>query len=129
MEVADGALADFGKIKADLKHLRNALLPVNVAFAHVLLGQPLPAQSIDPAQIAVSMALNGRVIGERKLDPPIDLWANVLWIVNHFILEQGYTIARGQVIIPGNLTGIHVGEAGRYEADFGALGSVELEVQ
>jgi len=50
-------------------------------------------------------------------------------LVNHYILQQGYTTEPGYFSIPGNLTGIHVDTEGTYRADFGALGVLELQVE
>jgi len=128
LEIADGALENFAQIKRDFRHLRAALIPLNVAYAHIMLGQAVPTKGVDLANLMVSMKHQQSVIGERALDPEVDLWSNVLWTVNHFVLKRGYRIEAGQVIIPGNLTGIHVADSGRYVADFGALGTLAVEV-
>ncbi len=128
LEVADGALADFAAVKSDFRHLRQALLPINVGYSHVLIGAPVAAAGIDLDRLAVTVRHGAHTLGQRSLDASTDLWASVLWVVNHFVLAEGYTLRAGHYIIPGNLTGIHVGDEGRYHSDFGPLGGVELNV-
>lgn len=128
LEVADGALPDFAEVKADFVHLRKALIPLNVAYSKVVFGDPVATVGLDLDSIPVSMSHNGVEIGVRDLDQVADLWSKVLWIVNDFALAEGYPIRAGHFIIPGNQTGIHIGMAGHYRANFGALGQVELQV-
>lgn len=128
LEIADGALADFGSVKRDLVHLRKALIPLNVAFKTLLVGVPVAAATLELESIPVVTRRGAVELGHRDLSKASDLWANVLWVVNEFALAQGYEIRAGQVVIPGNQTGIHLGEPGAYEADFGALGRVVVKV-
>lgn len=125
-EIADGALPDFAALRSDFTHLRAALIPLNIAYTHLLVGAAVNAADVRVDDLAVTIHHNGTEIGRRAAG--IDLWANVLWAVNHFVLARGYTLAPGQLVIPGNLTGIHAGKAGHYEADYGALGTLRLEV-
>ena len=128
MEIADGALRDFGKLKADFTHLRNTLIPLNVASAFYLPGSPVPAASVNLDEVAVSASHNKTSIGARSMTPRVDLWASVLWVVNEFVLANGYQITPGQFIIPGNLTGIHAAQVGHYVMEYEGLGRVELDV-
>ncbi|MGR8920211.1 MAG: hypothetical protein ACU85V_11360 [Gammaproteobacteria bacterium] len=128
MEVADAALADFAAVRADFRHLRQALLPLNVAYRHVMIGAARDAAMFDLGRLAVTTRADNKVIGERSLEDYDELWPKVLWVVNEFVLARGYTVAAGQVIIPGNLTGIHAAGAGGYAIDFGPLGKLELTV-
>ena len=128
IEIADGAIADFGEVKKDFNHLRNTLISINVASSHTLLGQPHPA-NFDLSNLPVSIRHNDELIGDRDLDRVFDFWTNVLLIVNDYVLNNGYAIEPGHFIIGGNLTGIHVAKAGTYRANFGALGSLSLTVK
>lgn len=128
VEVADGALADFATVKNNFTHLRNSLIAINVASSHTLVGKPHPVDTpLD--QLAVSMHHEGEVIGRRDLNQTFDFWQNVMWIVNDYVLRQGYTVEPGHFIIAGNLTGIHAAKLGSYVADFGALGSLSFQVR
>jgi 2-keto-4-pentenoate hydratase len=128
MEIADAAIADFDDVKNNLPHLRSTLISINAASTRTMVGKESPA-SLPLQQLAVSMNLDGTEIGSRDLTGAADQWQNVLWLVNNYILQQGYTIEPGYFAITGNLTGIHVATEGTYRADFGALGVLELQVQ
>jgi len=128
MEIADAAIADFGDIKGNLPHLRSTLISINAASTRTLVGEESPA-SLPLKQLGVSMSHDGVEIGSRDPGNTADQWQNVLWLVNHYILQQGYTIEPGYFAITGNLTGIHVASEGIYRADFGALGVLELQVE
>ncbi|MEM7466283.1 MAG: hypothetical protein AAF387_05300 [Pseudomonadota bacterium] len=128
VEVADGALADFGSIKKNFTHLRNSLIAINVASSHTFVGQSASPSS-PLANLPIVVTHDGEKIGERDLAQSFDFWNNLLWIVNDYVLKQGYSIAEGHFIIAGNLTGIHVAERGEFEADFGALGKLQLSVE
>ncbi len=128
VEIADGALADFATVKQNFAHLRSSLIAINVASSHTLVGKAHPAETgLDG--LPVSMRHNGTAIGERDQAQKIDFWQNLLWIVNGYVLKQGYNLAPGHFIIAGNLTGIHPAKPGSYHADFGSLGSLHFQVQ
>ena len=128
VEIADGALADFATVKQNFTHLRNSLIAINVASSHTLVGEAHPVETALDG-LPVSMRHNGAAIGERDLAQKIDFWQNLLWIVNSYVLKQGYSLAPGHFIIAGNLTGIHPAKPGSYHADFGSLGSLHFQVQ
>jgi 2-keto-4-pentenoate hydratase len=71
----------------------------------------------------------GEELGRRDGGQSEDsLWDWVLWVVNDFVIPQGYVIELGDIIIPGNLTGLHPSRPGSYEVDFGELGTIAFEV-
>jgi 2-keto-4-pentenoate hydratase len=55
-------------------------------------------------------------------------WSAALWLVNTMV-EQGWTIKRGNVLMTGALGNMIPGKPGRYRADFGALGMIEFEIR
>ncbi len=129
VELPDAAIANFAQVKAELSHLRRLLIATNMASARVLLGASRPAATVDVNRVAVRVVRNGNVIGTRaRAGGAADLWENVLWVVNAYALQQGYTVHTGQFIIPGALTGLHPGEPGSYELDYGDLGHLSFEL-
>lgn len=128
VEIADGAIADFAKVKQDFKHLRNTLISINVASSHTLVGELFPVD-VNLSDLPVKMLHDGNQIGNRDLGVPFEFWRNLLWIVNEYVLEQGYAIRPGNFIIAGNLTGIHAAQPGEYVADFSTLGSLRFRVE
>lgn len=130
VELPDGALAELEAMKQDLPRLRRALIPHNIATRKVMLGAPVPAEQVDVNAVPVVTRHGGKTIGERVVSPDKpDLWASVLWVVNEYALAEGYRIEAGQVIIPGNLTGLHPGVSGVYEVDYGPLGVVRFTLE
>ena len=47
----------------------------------------------------------------------------LIWLINQ-ILAQGYELRPGHVLMTGSIGSMHPGKAGRYRADFGALGGL-----
>lgn len=129
VELPDAAVHDLDALKQDLPRLRRALIPNNVATRAVLAGAPVEAARVDLDGLDVVARQAGEVIGRRAAAPRPDLWQAVLWIVNEYVLDHGYAVDVGHVIIPGNLTGLHHGGPGRYAFDFGVLGKLEFEVR
>jgi len=128
VELPDAAVHDLEQLKTDLLRLRRALIPNNVATRRVLLSAPQPSAEIDVDHLPVMASRGGTLLGRRDLAAKVDLWQNVLWVVNEFALKRGYPIETGFIIISGNLTGIHAGQPGTYEVDYGELGRVNFEV-
>ncbi len=128
VELPDAALHDLDALKRDPARLRRSLIPSAMGSRQLVLGAPRPAGSIDCAGLPVRTYRDDALIGERDLRTVSDLWANVLWIVNEFVIAHGYTIEPGQIITPGNLTGLHAGAVGHYRVVYEGLGTVEFDV-
>jgi 2-keto-4-pentenoate hydratase len=129
IELPDVASPDFGLLRKNFPHLRKFLIATNVAASHVLLGPARDPNTLDINGLTVRVTHNGEQIGYRDgAKAQGDLWENVLWVINNFVLKNGYTIEPDHIIIPGNLTGLHPGKPGDYHADFGELGSIDFKV-
>ena len=116
-------------LRKNFPHLRKFLIATNVAVAHVLLGPARDPNTLDINKLTVRVTHNGEQIGYRDgAKAQGDLWEYVLWVVNDFVLKNGYTIEPDHIIIPGNLTGLHPGKPGDYRADFGELGAIDFKV-
>lgn len=129
IDLPDAALADLDTLKTDLPRLARALIPNNMLTREVALGAAVPAAGVDLADLHVRTHRDGSLLGERQPGPAnAAMWESVRWIVNEFVLEHGYTVAPGQIVMAGNLTGLHAGDPGHYRIDYGALGLIEFEV-
>ena len=129
LEIADARLSDFDNIRRNFSHLRTSLIPLNILAKQFVLGVPVPSTQIDLQDLDVTTSVSKTEIGRRLLTEKSDIWSDVLWVVNSFIVAEGYNISPGQIILPGNLTGIHTGQVGNWRADFQDLGSVQIEVK
>ena len=56
------------------------------------------------------------------------LWRHLITVVNQLV-DQGYTLREGQIIIAGALGQVHPAEAGKYSADYGSLGKLEFTIK
>jgi 2-keto-4-pentenoate hydratase len=130
IELPDAAFADVPGLLNDFTQLRRQLIPVNIAASHLLLGAPMAPAALDLDRLDVRVNFNGTQIGARAgADAKEDIWSRVLWIINEFIIANGYPIGPEHVIIPGALTGLHPGTAGHYTVDYGALGVVDFDIR
>lgn len=76
---------------------------------------PVSLTCIDAEQQALHSAMAGSVMaGQRDA---------LIWLINQ-ILAQGYELRPGHVLMTGSIGSMHPGKAGRYRADFGALGEL-----
>lgn len=129
VELPDAAIPDLGAIKSDLPRLAQALIPTNIATRDVALGAPVDAAAHPLSGLHIVATRDGAPLGERMAGSANDaMWESVRWIVNEFVLEHGYRLDAGQIVMPGNLTGLHPGAPGHYRIDYGALGVVEFDI-
>jgi 2-keto-4-pentenoate hydratase len=49
------------------------------------------------------------------------------WLINS-TLAQGYALRPGHVLMTGSIGSMHPGKAGKYRADFGALGDITFAI-
>ena len=76
---------------------------------------PVSLTRIDAEQQAFQTAMAGSVMaGQRDA---------LIWLINR-ILAQGYELQAGHVLMTGSIGSMHPGKAGRYRAEFGALGDL-----
>jgi 2-keto-4-pentenoate hydratase len=76
---------------------------------------PVSLTCIDAEQQALHTAMAGSVMaGQRDA---------LIWLINQ-ILAQGYELRPGHVLMTGSIGSMHPGKAGKYRADFGALGGL-----
>ncbi len=128
IELPDAAIHDLATIRTEPRKLARALIPNDLATRMVMLGSASAADAVNVDAVTVVVRRGDEILGERNLKAPSDLWHNVFWIVNEFVIKRGYALAPGQIIIAGNLTGLHPGLPGKYQVDYGELGRVEFEV-
>jgi 2-keto-4-pentenoate hydratase len=130
IELPDAALPALDRLLKDFLHLRGLLIATNMASSHLLLGEGIDPADIDLDALDIRVEFDGTEIGFRDGIKSEDrIWHRVLWIVNEYVLPNGYDITPEHVIIPGALTGIHPGKPGSYDIDYGALGRIEFRIR
>jgi 2-keto-4-pentenoate hydratase len=102
----------------------------NMGSARYLVGRnAADPDSIDPDQVAVNLSRDGRLLHESSGGIVKDgQWANLMTLMNQ-IVDQGYSLKSGDLIICGALGPVHPASAGVYRADFGVLGRIDFELR
>ena len=101
----------------------------NVGSAQYIVGEPIAPSDADPNALRISLRRDGQVLHDTRGDIASGgQWANLRTIINQLV-DRGYTIRAGSLIISGALGLVHPGEPGRYQADFDKLGSIDFELK
>jgi len=115
----------------DMKALRgidiNAAAISSRAF---ILGKPVPKEEApDINGLVPVLALDGTEVNRGTgSDALEDQWKAALWLVNKMV-EEGWTMEKGDVLLTGALGNMIPGKPGKYEYDAGALGRISFTVE
>lgn len=115
---------------SELKKLTAADIAADgVASAKYVVGPAVKADSVDVSQVHVTVSLDGSTVIEGKASDALgDQWKALLWLVNG-IIDKGWTIEPGQILITGALGKMIPAKPGTYEADFGELGKLSFTMK
>lgn len=123
IELPDLALADMKNIKAV------DIIASNVTAKQFIVGTEKKLEGMDPNQVQVVLTRNGQVVNQGKgTDALGDQWKAALWLVN-IMVEQGYRIEPGHILMTGALGRMIPGKPGSYIAQFGDLGRISFEIK
>ena len=102
------------------------LVAVNVDSDHYIVGTPSATLDLDLDAIPIRLRKDGAVVNETSGgNARHGQWWNFLRQVN-WAVEQGYDLKPGHLVITGALGKIGRDGVGRYEADFGPLGTIRF---
>lgn len=105
------------------------LLAGNLSAAGYILGERQGDPMADLSALTITLSRDGEaVIQGRGADAFGDPWAAALWLVNHLI-DHGWTMDPGQVLLSGALGKPVEAQPGSYEANFGPLGKLSVEIR
>ena len=115
---------------ADMKKLRGVdIIAANVTASQFIVGRAQEAADFDLNSVVVSLSLDGQNVNSGKGSDALgDQWEAAVWLVNA-VVEQGYSIERGHILITGALGEMVPGKPGRYVADYGSFGQIAFEVK
>jgi 2-keto-4-pentenoate hydratase len=115
---------------ADLKGLTGLDIVADaVGASKYLVGKKVAADTVDVAQVSVTLKLDGEEVNVGKAADALgDQWQALLWLVNTAV-ERGYVIEPGNVFITGALGKMIPGKPGKYQGDYGPLGSLSFTIQ
>jgi len=114
----------------DMKNLKGAdIIADGVGSSKYIVGKRMPADKVDVNQVKVTMTLDGAPFNEGKAEDAMgDQWKALLWLVNG-ALEKGYKIEPGQVFITGALGKMLPAKEGKYEGNYGPLGTLSFTIK
>ena len=105
------------------------LVAANVAASYYLVGPPIAAGYVDLATIAVRLSRDGEeLVSHRAEESEFAPWESIRWLVNDR-LARGWPVRKGQILTAGALAPPVNGDPGRYNAHFGALGTLRFEIR
>jgi 2-keto-4-pentenoate hydratase len=115
---------------ADMKVVKGVdLIAANVGAAKFIVGTSRSHQGVNLNEVNVTLFYNGQALYQGKgVEAMGDQWKAALWIVNS-VLEQGYNVEPGHILITGALGKVVPGKPGDYVADYGDFGKISFEVK
>jgi len=115
---------------ADMKNMKGTDIIVDaVACSKYIVGKRMPADKVDVNKVEVTMTLDGKEANKGKASDALgDQWKALLWLVNG-VVAQGYSIEPGQILLTGALGNMIPGKPGKYEINYGPLGTLSFTVK
>lgn len=115
----------------DMKALKG--LDINAAAISskaFIMGKSVPRnEAPDINELVPVLTLDGVEVNRGKgADALGDQWKAALWLVNRMI-EEGWTMEKGDVLLTGALGNMIPGKPGMYEYNAGGLGTISFSVQ
>lgn len=114
----------------DMKQLKGVdIIAANVSSRYFIPGPAQARDDFDLNQVSVDLFLDGEVVNQGMgKDASGDQWQAALWMVNK-IIDQGWTLEPGQLLITGALGKMIPGKPGKYTADYGDFGKIQFEIR
>ncbi len=105
------------------------LIAANVAAVQYIPGSYRLPQNHQLNDVKVILYRDGQQVNcGHGTDALGDQWQAALWLVNTMI-EQGWTIDKGHILLTGALGNMIPGKPGHYLADYGSFGKIEFEIR
>lgn len=123
IELPDFGFGDANKLKTI------DIVAANASSRFFILGKPIELDKINPDNVKVVLNLNVEIANQgRGSDLKDGQWNTLLWLVNN-VIDQGWEIEPGQVLITGALGNIVKAKKGQYIATFSGLGQISFKIQ
>ncbi|MBM4307800.1 MAG: hypothetical protein FJ115_13955 [Deltaproteobacteria bacterium] len=121
-------LPDFGF--SDMTAMKGVdVIAANCVSAKFIAGAIRPHQGVNLNEVTVTLHHNGQALYQGKGEEAMgDQWKAALWLINS-VVEQGYKIEPGHIIITGSLGKMVPGKPGQYIADYGDFGKIFFEIK
>lgn len=80
-------------------------------------------------QITYQLTCNDTIIAQGDNSSlSVGQWQSLLWMVNH-LLEQGYSLRKGQIFLTGAFAGMLSAQSCLYSAEFADFGNIQFRVE
>jgi 2-keto-4-pentenoate hydratase len=114
----------------DMKTIKGPDIIVDaVGSAKYIVGKKMPVDKVDVSKVEVTLKLDGQPVNQGKASDCLgDQWKAALWLVNTAV-AKGWTIEPGQMLITGAMGTMIPGKPGKYEGDWGSLGTLSWTVK
>lgn len=123
IELPDLGFEDMEKLKG------MDIIAANVASSHFIVGEIKKLDDLVLNSTTVKLVRGNETVNiGMGQDAMGDQWVAAQWLI-YMIIQQGWTIEPGSVIITGALGKMIKGTTGIYRADFGDLGVISFEVK
>jgi 2-keto-4-pentenoate hydratase len=105
------------------------LVAANLASHQFIIGNRVAVTELnDIDSITTRLSFNQQQLFIGKASDAMEgQWQALLWLVNHLV-EQGYELSVGEVLITGALGKMVAAQAGHYIGEFGPLGKIEFTI-
>lgn len=115
---------------ADMKGLTaEDIVAANVGSSLFITGAQLPIDGTNLDNVTVSLISGRETLSEgRGSDSMGGQMEALLWLVNS-VIDKGYKIEQGSILITGALGKVVPAAPGRYEARYAGFGSIKFEVK
>ncbi len=105
-----------------------AIVAANVGARYYVLGAPLSVDGVDVNAVRARLHHDGKFIERGEATQVMgNQWRALFWMINTLV-EQGWVLQPGQVLLTGAMGEMTPLEAGIYEARFSGLGEIRLQV-
>jgi len=101
----------------------------NLGSARFIVGKSRVSPDDDLGELKVSLTKDGQSVRSGSAHATSKTqWENLIAVVNQ-IVDQGYALHSGDLVLCGTAGSSQDAKSGKYRADFGALGAVEFELK
>ena len=106
------------------------MLAANVGSARYIVGRRRTSlDEVNPDEVRITLKKEGTVMHQTSGGiVKGGQWGNLMTLINQLV-DLGYTIRSGNIIICGALGEVHPATPGSYSADYGALGGIDFELR
>jgi 2-keto-4-pentenoate hydratase len=115
---------------AEMKTVKGPDIIVDaVGSAKYIVGKKMPVDKVDVSKVVVTLKMDGNEVNQGKASDCLgDQWKAALWLVNAAV-AKGWTLEPGQILITGAMGKMIPGKPGKYDGNWGPLGTLSWTVK